>query len=226
MHKIALISLLSLPLLADFFPPVVESSITTVQANSVTSSHPFSHNGISGVIIHDYGNHIQAITSRVIQKNMDKLTIIPDEIIKHDQLPTIKTKVEVGDKVIGGYLYDNILVLAPDAKSYADIIVSADKNWIHPDLYALFLESIGENKPTKANLKAFAKAYQVGLIYIVSHGKAKLLDPISGTIISQKPLAGLPVKGKSPFYMRFSKINGGVFSSKNTQSYYQIMDRL
>ena len=226
MHKIALIVLSALPLFAGFFPQTVERTITAVNGKSISLSQPLPHNGMSGVVVHNYGNEIEAITSRVIQSKNRGTHLISDEIIKHDKLPTINTEVSVGDTMIGGYLYNNVLLLAPDAKTYAQITTATNKNWIHPDLYALFLEGYGDNVPTKANLKSFAKEYQVGLIYIVANGTAKLLDPISGRIVSQKQISGLPNKGKAPFYMRFSEIDSGIFSSDNTKSYYKLMESL
>jgi len=224
MRKIALLALTALPLFAGFFPQTIETSISSVNGKSITLSTPLV-NGMSGVVIHNYGNEIEAITSRLIQKSNDDIKLIAGDIIKHDKLPTISTEVSAGDKVIGGYLYNNVLLLAPDAKTYADITASSHKNWIHPDLYALFLEGYGDNVPTKENLKSFAKEYQVGLIYVITNGTAKLFDPISGEVVAQKSISGLPQEGKSPFYMRFTEIDSGLFTSDNTQSYYKIMER-
>jgi hypothetical protein len=226
MRKIALITLTALPLFAGFFPQTIHTSITHADKKSLTLASAFPVNGMSGVIVHNYGNEVEAITARVIQNNTNNVKLVPNDIIKHNKLPTISTKAIAGDKVIGGYLYNNVLVLAPDAKTYADITSTDNKNWIHPDLYALFLTNYGDNVPTKRNLKSFAKKYQVGLIYIVSHTTAKLLDPISGKIVGQKSISNLPEKGKSPFFMRFDEIDSGLFSSSNTKSYYKIMDNL
>ena len=226
MRKIALIALTALPLFAGFFPQTIQTSITSIDNKSLTLSSAFPVNGMSGVIVHNYGNEVEAVTARVVQDSSSNARLVPNDIIKHDKLPTINTEAIVGDTVIGGYLYNNVLVLAPDSKTYADIISSDNKNWIHPDLYALFLANYGDNVPTKQNLKSFAKKYQVGLIYIVSNGTAKLLDPISGKIVAQKSISNLPEKGKAPFFMRFDEIDSGLFSRDNTKSYYQIMDNL
>jgi hypothetical protein len=226
MRKIALITLTALPLFAGFFPQTIHTSISNIDKKSLTLSSAFPVNGMSGVIVHNYGNEVEAVTARVVQNNTNDVQLVPNDIIKHNKLPSINTEAIVGDKVIGGYLYNHVLVLAPDSKTYADIVSNDNKNWIHPDLYALFLASYGDNVPNKKNLKSFAKKYQVGLIYIVSHGTAKLLDPISGKIVSQKPIANLPAKGETPFFMRFNKIDSGLFSKDNTKSYYQIMDKL
>ncbi|HFQ61935.1 MAG TPA: hypothetical protein ENK39_06505 [Epsilonproteobacteria bacterium] len=230
MRKIALIALTALPLFAGFFPQTTHTTVSKVSNKSVVLGNPFPVNGMTGIVIHNYGNDVEAITSRVLQNNAGKVTLLDGDIIHHDKLPTINTPVTTGDKVIGGYLYNNILVLAPNAQIYSEITSSYHKTWIHPDLFALFLSESGDSVPTKENLKAFAKSYQVGLIYIVGHEGAKLLDPISGQIVGQKPMSHLPQKGELPFFMRLENIESGMFSdlfsSKQPTDYYKIMKSL
>lgn len=226
MRKIALICLLALPLFAGFFPQTVQTTVSDVTGNTITLKQAFPVNGMSGVIIHNYGNDLQAITRRIEQENPNSIKQLSHDVIHHENLPTIKTPVTVGDQVIGGYLYENVLLLAPDAATYAKITASSNKNWIHPDIFALFLAKQGDQVPTKSNLRDFAKTYQVGLIYIVNKDSAKLLDPISGKIVGKKALSNLPEKGEAPFFMRFDEIESGMFSSSNTQSFYDIMSQL
>jgi len=184
-------------------------------------------NGMSAVVVHDYGNSLEAITTYITQTaSTGNAKIIGKDIIHHDELPTIKTTVSAGDKVIGGYLYNNVLLLAPSADTYSRIISSHNKKWIHPDLFALFLSKEGEAQPTKANLARFAKEYQVGLIYIVRNGSAVLLDPVSGQVVGKKAMSNLPAQGQYPFYMRFEEIKTGWFSKSATGNYYQTMESI
>ena len=227
MRKIALIALLSLPLFAGFFPQTVHTSIKSVKGDVITLNSKFPVNGMSGVVIHNYGNDLTAITSRIAQTSSDgSASLLSADIIYHENLPTIKTAVSSKDKVIGGYLYNNVLLLAPDADTYAKIVSSHAKKWIHPDLFALYLSSEGEDGPTKENLKHFAKKYQVGLIYIVRKNSAVLLDPISGKIVSKRSMSNLPKEGKSPFYMRFKELDSGWFGSDKKGNYYNTMESL
>ena len=227
MHKIALIALLSLPLVAGFFPQTVHTSVKSVKENTITLNKKFPANGMSGVVIHNYGNDLTAITSRIAQTSSDgSASLVTTDILHHDELPTIKTAVSPKDKVIGGYLYNNVLLLAPDADTYAKITSSHKKKWIHPDLFALYLSVQGEEQPTKENLAHFAKKYQVGLIYIVRKDSAVLLDPVSGKIISQKSMKNLPAEGTFPFYMRFKQLDSGWFGSDVKGNYYNTMESL
>lgn len=223
MRKIAISLLFSLPLFAGFFPQTVHTSISKVTKGSVVLKKAFPVNGMSGVVVHRYSPELKAITNRLTQISQANVKLVEGDIIEHDALPTINTAVKAGDKVIGGYLYSNVLLLAPDAKTYAKVTSYYKKNWIHPDLFALFLANEGDTVPTKENLAKFAKSYQVGLIAIISQNKVKLLDPISGHTVSQRKMGGLPSKGQAPFYMRFDKIDAGWFSKNTTKNYYTIM---
>lgn len=230
MHKIALITLalFSLPLFAGFFPQTVHTSIKSTQGQSIKLHSSFPVVGMSGVVVHNYGNDLSAITNRIVQTSSDgSAARLNVDVLQHDALPTIKTAITPNDKVIGGYLYNNVLLLAPDADTYAKIVASENKKWIHPDLYAVYLSTEGEDGPTKGNLADFAQKYQIGLIYIVRKNSAVLLDPISGKIVSKKPMSGLPQEGKFPFYMRLEALDSGWFGGKaKTGNYYHSMESL
>lgn len=229
MYKIALIALLSAPLFAGFFPQTVHTTIKSVKGKSITLNSNFPLKGMSGVVIHNYGNNLTAITSRITQTSSNRQAILIDaDVIDHEALPTIKTSVSPKDKVIGGYLYNNVLLLAPDADTYAKITSSNQKKWLHPDLFALYLSEVGDEIPTKENLGSFAKKFQIGLIYIVRKNSAVLLDPISGKIVGQKNMAGLPKEGQFPFYMRFKAFGSGWFggSSDSSGNYYSTMQSI
>jgi len=227
MRIFLVVSLLFLSvLMADFYPSTVQSSVAGIKGKSITLTRGFPAKGMSGIVMHNFGKDLQAITSYLKYNGGKSATLIANEPIHHDELPAVKPKIRVNDRVIGGYLYDNILVLAPNANIYAKIISSANKNWIHPDLYAMFLSQEGEQYPTKENLQKFANEYQVGLVYIVKRNKAVLYDPVSRRYVSQKTIGGLPAKGQVPFYMRIGTIKAGWFSKKAPGNYYQLMNSI
>lgn len=227
MRKIALIALISLPLFAGFFPSTVHTSIQSVDGENIHLKKAFKVNGMSGVVIHSYGNGVDAIISRLTQTAADGSTVLLSaDVIHHDELPTINTSVRAGDKVIGGYLYNNVLLLAPDAETYAKITKKYSKKWIHPDLFALYLSVEGEEKPTKENLAIFARKYQIGLIGIVRKESIVLMDAISGQIVSKKSMSNLPAQGQFPFYMHFEKLESGWFGSAATGDYYNMVEAL
>ncbi|MCD6653956.1 MAG: plasminogen-binding N-terminal domain-containing protein [Sulfurovum sp.] len=223
MRKIALLLLTALPLFADFFPPTVQTTVSSVGKKGITLNQPFPINGMSGVVVHTYSDNLQTVTHRATQTSSQGSAVLVDTpIIHHDSLPGIKTAVHANDKVIGGYLYDNVLLLAPDTQTYSKMTSQYPKTWVHPDLYALFLSQEGDDIPTKENLAKFAEMYQVGLVCIMHKDRAVLLDPFSGKIVGQKALSGMPVQGQYPFFMHFDEIKSGWFGSKEG-NYYQTM---
>lgn len=227
MRKIALLALLSFPLLAGFFPKTVHTSIQSVEAQNITLKSAFPIPGMSGVVIHNYGNDLTAITHRITQTSKGKAKLLSADVLHHDELPTINTSAIAGDKVVGGYLYENVLLLAPDADTYAKVTAQyPGKTWIHPDLFALYLAVHDDLLVTKGNLASFAKKFQVGLIYIVRKDSAILLDPISGKTVAKKTMKNLPSEGRFPFYMRFEKLDTGWFSSDIEGNYYLSVGRL
>ena len=226
MRKLALLALLSLPIFAGFFPDKVHTSVASVDGG-VKIKKALPLNGMSGIVVHNYGNEAQAITSYIIQTNNNgTVTPMKRNAIYHPELPTINTPIKVGDKVIGGFMYQNVLLLAPDATTYARITEKYNKNWIHPDLFALFLAVEGDDVPTRENLSTFARQHQVGLVMIIKKSQAVLLDPISGQIINQMSMSNMPANAQFPFFSRFDEIDSGWFSKKATGNFYDLMEKL
>jgi hypothetical protein len=226
MTKIALLLLSALPLFAGFFPSTVHTSVTSASDELVTLRSAFPVDGMSGIVIHHYGSDLQAITAYVAQTSPGKAKVVDKDIIHHEELPTIKTPVQAGDTVIGGYLYHNVMLLAPDADTYAKVTASYAKSWVHPDLFAIYLSKRGDAFPTRENLAEFAKDYQIGLIAIVRKNDIILLDPISGKVIGKKAMGNLPANAQFPFYMHFEEIRTGWFSTHGSGDYYQTMEAL
>jgi hypothetical protein len=226
MRKILLLSLVSLPLVAGFFPSTLHTSVASVNGNTVTLSTPFSHQGMSGVVVHAYNHTHTAITARVVQTSHGKAILSDAGVIDHDEIPTINTKIKRGDKVIGGYLYENVLVLAPNEKSYNHTTKRYKKRWVHPDLFALFLSINGEGRATKEMLQRFAKKYQVGLVYIIRQDAEILLDPISGQTIAKKGVEIPSKEAQFPFYHRLGELESGWFGTSESGNYYQAIGAL
>lgn len=228
MRKIFLIASLSLPLFAGFFPETVRSHIISSDGTMFKLAKPLPVTGMSGIVVHRFGNQVEAITGYITQTSPDGTgRLIEKEIIYHDELPAVKTPIAKGDKVIGGYLYDTLLLLAPDSTTYSHIVDKyRQKRWVHPDLFATFLSTEGEGYPTRENLARFAKAYQVGLVYIVKRNSAVLLDPISGQIVGEKEFLHAPEKAQYPFFMRFENFKTGLFTDSGDGNYYQTMEQL
>jgi hypothetical protein len=216
-----IISLFLISLNGGFFPPTVTATVTGVSGNSITISRAFPAVGMSGVVIHNYGNGLSAIRSIAISTSAQSARLKKGDLLDHNGLPLPKGLASVGDKVIAGYLYRNVLVIAPNAQTYSAITRSASRHWIHPDLYAAFLVRQGDSSISKSNLEKFAKEAQVGLVYIVKRGSAILYDPISKRVIAQKAFNVVGSEAKYPFYTRFTSLKSGFFGSSAKGDYYK-----
>ena len=219
MNKLLLLVLTTLSLIASNLPQSTETTIQTVKKNGVVQLTKNIQKGMSGIVIHDYGNGLSAITHTVISQGEGQATIKSYEILRHTKLPSIKTALKQGDKVIFGNLYHNALLIAPDRQSYSSITKSIKKTWIHPDTYAMYLIKNDEIALSLENLKQFAMKNQVGLIAIVTKDSLLTLDPISGVYLTKQPLNLTVAKTQSPFYARFKQISNDIFSAEDTRKF-------
>lgn len=225
MIKIVMAILFSLPLFADLFPATTQSTILNINNNTLQISPSFPVNGMSGVIIHTYKDGTSAATTAVAQNENGILTILDKQLMEDSSLPRIATKIAVGDKVIGGYLYNNVLLLAPNENVYNEITSKYKKQWINPDNYAAFISQKKDGVPTKENLASFARSYQVGLVAIVKKDSIVIYDPMSEKIISKEPFA-FSSQTKSPFFSHFEKVRSGWFGSVVDGDYYTLMEQI
>ena len=224
MRFFILIVSLSITLTADFFPKTIKTTVTGTNDDSITLASKLP-TGMSGIVIHKYGGDLKSITAIITQTDVgNRAKIVDNELVVHENLPAPKTKISAGDTVIGGYLYDNVLTLAPNADVYNQITTSYNKHWVHPDEFALFLSMIKEPIPTKANLKEFAKKHQIGLVLIIKKDHMVLYDPLSGKIVSQKTFTTHTAYVQAPFYMRLKEIRTGLFGSEYEGDYYKLME--
>lgn len=213
-------------LTAGFYPTTINTTITSVNNGSVSLAKALPVRGMSGVVVHKFDDRLQAIVGYIAKTDNNSARTIKGTAITHTSLPSVKNVYRVGDNVIGGYMYDNILLLAPNEKVYADITRSSNKNWVHPDIFATFLSKNSQGLPTRENLEIFAKEYQVGLIYIVKKNIATLYDPISHSVVGTREFNTPVTDVKAPFYMRLKSIKSGMFSTTSGGNYYNIMDSI
>jgi len=229
MNKFLLIVLSTFVLMANNLPQRIKTTIKSINSNQVILANSIPK-GRSGIVIHSYGNGLFAITHTAISQGANRATIGSYNMLKHKNLPTIKTDVKEGDQVIFGNLYDNILLIAPNEQSYSSITKSIKKVWIHPDLYASFLIINDEDKISKKNLKKFAIETQVGLVAIVAKDGLRIFDPISGNYL-RKISINTPTnsKAQSPFYARFEQISTDIFSENDKKEfppYYKGIEKI
>ena len=223
MKKILFLALLtSYSLFADALPNSMKSTVVQV-TNDIIKVADNIPAGVSGIVIHNYGNGLSAITHSAISLGNSQARIEPNTAIIHANIPSIKTAVSVSDKVIFGNFYDNALVIAPDARTYKQITKKFQRTWLHPDILALDFMQDGETTLNMDILKKFALNNQIGLILVVAKDQLLVIDPISKKVIGSTQIQTNVSTAMNPFFARFEQMDLSVFgfSEKTYTPYFQ-----
>ena len=227
MKHIILLLLTMYSLIATPLPQRIETTIKSINGDTIQLAQNLSA-GMSGLIVHDYGNGLSAITHSVITGTNGKAKILSYTAILHENIPTVKTEAKINDKVILGNFYNNALLIAPDAQSYNTITKKFNKAWIHPDAYALQFMSEEASEISLKSLKKFAIHNQVGLVLIATKTKLLILDPISKKFLGQQQVQGTATKAMKPFFSRFEHMDVSTFgfSDIKLKDYYQAIKEI
>jgi hypothetical protein len=228
MKKLLSFLLTTLSLMAIELPTPVGTTIKTNHRGAVQLTQNVQK-GMSGIVVHRYGNGLSAITNTIIAHGGNRATLAPYSLLSHERLPTIKTEAKEGDKAIFGNLYNNVMLIAPNEQSYSQITKSIKRSWIHPDIYASYLINHNATEISLDNIRDFAIKNQVGLVLIATQNSLLILDPISKAYLSKLPLNLSNKKAQSPFYARFEQIDSGAFSMSDVvpfAEYYQGINQL
>ena len=222
MKKLLLLLLTSYTLMADALPQSITTTIKSINKNGQITLATAVPKGMSGIVVHNYGNGLTAITNAVVSGTNGKATLFNYTAIPHDNIPNINTTSKVNDKVVLGNFYNNTLVIAPNSAIYTAITKKFKKTWIHPDRFALDFMRESQSAISLDNIQEFAKKNQVGLVLIYSNSGLLFLDPISQKIIGKTKVFGNAKETMNPFYARFEQMDTSTFgmSSISLTDYY------
>ena len=211
-------------LLADALPKTIKTTVKSVSNSSIQLSSNIPA-GMSGIIMHNYGNGLSAITHTTISLGNGKASVKPHTAILHKNIPSIQTVVTSGDNVVFGNFYNNALLIAPNQVAYKQITQKFQRTWIHPDAFALDFMQKGLTTMSMETIEDFAKKNQIGLVLVVASDRLLIIDPISKKIIGSTGLKTNPNTAITPFYARFDQKNISFFnfSEKNYTPYFQSM---
>ena len=220
MKKLLFILFVNYTLFADSLPSSIKTTIISVTSDTVQIAN-LVPKGTSGIVVHNYGNNLSAITHTLISIGNKQATIHPYIGLGHENLPNIKNNVVKGDKVIFGNFYDNLLLIAPNEEIYRKTKQSISRNFIHPDIYAMDLITHNQTMISFENLRLFAHRNQVGLILISTKEYVMVLDPISSEYLFKFPITVASNTTISPFYARFSQVSNSIFGTESNQKFLE-----
>jgi len=214
--------------MANALPQSITTTIKSINPDGQITLATSAPKGMSGIVVHDYGNGLTAISNSVVTDKNGKATLLPYTAIPHENIPGIKTASKVNDKVILGNFYNNALLIAPNAKIYNSITKKFKKTWVHPDRFALDFMSNSQSAISFDNLEEFAKKNQVGLVLIVTKNSILTLDPISKKIIAKQAFTANNAKTMNPFYARFEQLDTSAFGFSKVimTDYYKAINSL
>jgi hypothetical protein len=205
----------SLSLMADGLPNGIKTTVQDVSNGTIELSTNVPA-GMSGIVIHNYGNRLQAITYDTISLGGNKASIKPHNAITHGNIPSIQTPIHKGDTIIFGHFYKNALLIAPNHPTYQQLTKKFNRVWTHPDVFALEFIENSENSLTMEVLNNFAEKYQVGLVLVVTQNELLIIDPLSQNLLGQMAYTPNTTQIETPFYARFEPLSSSLFSSNKT----------
>ncbi len=161
------------------------ATVVATDGNTLTLSNPMPYNGMSALLLRDTPNGSFALA--YIKVKQDSAQIIDKDPLGGNPLATLKASPKVGDRVIGGFLYDKMLVIAPSTALEQKAKQHFSAQFIDSQLFNSYLAN--SNKSANAqSYKEFAKIVGIGLIAIVNANVIEIYDPISQTTIAKEPL--------------------------------------
>jgi len=180
-------------------PQTSYSTITQVNGNAITLQNSLGANGTSGVIVRNVGGR-DYILAYIKQVSPNKAVIIDSDPIDGNPLANIKPIAKVGDRVIGGFLYSKVMILAPNRDDFNALQSSFGINSINPDYFLAYLKG---SSPSSSDYKKFAKLMGIGLFLIAKNGILTLYDPISQEVIAKEAYKSKSKINITPFYTNF-----------------------
>ncbi len=195
------------------------TTITKVENKTIyiNDSKDFSI-GSSGVVLRDFDGKHKTIVSlvEVIEKKDASSTLKYKSFssLAQDALPEYNISPKEGDTVILNYLYNRILAISADEKTYDYIVKTHDKfSFIHPDIFASTLAVSYTPSPTKDDFRKECSEGSFALLFFAIEDSGYFVDCNSFKILHKIELPkDLQVtKQITPFYHRLKKIKGRVF---------------
>jgi len=188
---------------ANLIPSKSYTTISSVNGNRVTLQSPIGVNGESALVVRTLSSGDYA-TAYIMQTSNNSAILIDNDPLDGGHLANIKPLLKVGDRVIGGFLYDKVLILAPNRESFNQIQANYGINSIDPDTFAAYLKANNQSYPSRSSYKKFAKMVGVGLFIIAKGNTIEVYDPISQKTLSKSSFNRVGTKDIKPFYNTFS----------------------
>ncbi len=183
MKKILIALIYTIYSLAALIPFKNYSQIITI-SNNIELNNNLGLNNMSGLVVRNI-NGVDYAIAYIKQISNKKAILIDKDPLNGGHLANIKPIIKIGDSVIGGFLYDKYILLAPNKKAFTQIKNSFNLEPLDSDLFLAYLKAKQKESPSSSDYKEFAKISGVGLFIIAKNNIIKLYDPISQKVIKK-----------------------------------------
>ncbi len=184
-----------------------KSKILSIDKKEATIEKVNAPIGSSGVVIHHFDKEHATIVAGVelIEPNRVRFTMF--NALKQESLPTPNILPKINDEVILNYLYDRGVVIAPNFKTYEEIVKKHPEiEWVHPDLFAAQLSQYQNPAPTKKDFQNFCNKYALGIVYFAIENNGFFVDCQSFKKVARETITKKGVEIQLPFYSRIKEI--------------------
>ncbi len=159
------------------------ATIASINGESVTLSNPMPYPNMSALVLRNTPNGDFALL--YLKTNGTNGQIIDKDPLGGNPLATLKPIPKIGDRVIGGFLYNRVLIIAPNHKIEEQIKNRYPIRAIDSQLFKSYLAS-SKQSANAQSYKAFAKLLGIGLIFLIEGNSIKIYDPISEAVIAKE----------------------------------------
>ncbi len=159
------------------------ATVTATNGESVTLSNPMPYPNMSALVLRNTPNGDFALLYLKIDGTNGQ--IIDKDPLGGNPLATLKTIPKVGDRVIGGFLYDKVLIIAANKEQEEKVKNRYPITTVDSRLFKSYLASSNQSANAQS-YKAFAKLVGIGLIFLVEGNSVKIYDPIAEAIIAKE----------------------------------------
>ena len=193
-------------------PRTVTTTLENVKGDRATVSVGDIPVGVSGIVIHAYDQTHKAIVASVVVTERGETTttlkLLPYKGLEQPNLPTIKTEAQNGDTVILGYLYDHVLPIVPNQKSFEIAKESFPKlRLIHPDIFAAELAKDKSPLPYKDHFQKMCEKMHLGIVMFMFKDGTDFIDCVSWVKVGESTVTSVDAdQFKQPFFNRFEEI--------------------
>lgn len=227
LKQLTFFCLLSLNLWAFDFN-TISTEVDDLDGNFIfIKENPQIQIGASAIIVQEIKNASSIVSRASVvgrERGLIKLELKPFTMLEQRALPTLDVKVQKGDEVIVNFLYDRILLIAPNETSYNTLIQAyPELYFIHPDILGATLVRRFKLSPKKKDFRTFCSNNALGIVAFVLEDRVSFVDCQDFTLLFEKPFNVKIAKPQTPFYSNIKEYKKNVFNfaEKKVEDYYK-----